>query len=251
VRSLAKREGDTVRRWIGWLVVATLCGTVMAPRAVGRAYALYHDSTEGRSTAIVLTNLDDSAITAQVSAFDANGDEVAGADVSLAAFASEAVFLTLDAGIGGASGLVRVETAGRIALSAWYAAGEEWLAVENATGSVLVVEEYAYTGYWLTMNYANTASRMTSLSLVNPYDELLRGEMYVYSEAGKRVSTHGFELDSRTTAVISLDQDLEDPAWGMVDVHCDAPVLLVTEYFDAAGELIDLDLVSSVYLLDP
>lgn len=190
---------------------------------------------------------------AQLVAFDANGAEVARADVALPGFASEAVFLKIDREIGGAWGLVRVETDGRIALAAWFGIGEQWWAVENVAGPVPAVEQYEYTGYWLTTNYANTTNRTTFLLLVNPYDEFVHGEIYVYNDAGSRMSTRSFELGARTTAFVLVGEDLDvgDSTWGMVDVHSDGPVLLVTEYFAVDGRPIDLDFVSSFYLVDP
>ena len=140
-----------------------------------------------------------------------------------------------------------------MALAAWFGVGELWWAVENVVGHLPTVEEFEYTGYWLTTNYANTTKRKTFLLLVNPYDELVEGEVHTYNEFGDRVSACSFGLNARTTAFVLLGQDLDvdDSTWGMVDVHSDAPILLVTEYYGAEGGLIDLDLVSSFYLVDP
>jgi hypothetical protein len=242
-----------MKRWMAWTVVAVLSIAANATDALPRSYGLYHDSAEDHGTAIVVTNLDDSEVQAQLSAFDAYGNEVASVDVLLAGFASEAVFLEVDSEVGGAWGLVRVETDGQVALAAWFGIEGQWWAVENVVGSLPSLRDLEYSGYWQTTDYANTTSRTTYLSLVNPYDEFVQGEIYLYNELGSLETTRSFGLDARTTAFVSLGDgvDVDDSTWGMVDIHCNAPILLVTEYLDVGGGLIDLDLVSSFYLVDP
>ena len=236
-------------------LVGALC--ILVPVCFGssvlaRTYTLYHDSTEGRRTVVVLTNLDDDEASTLLTAYDADGQVVARSDVPLDGFASEAVVIEIDPEGEQAWGLARVETSGRLALTTWISLGDRWQSVENVTGSLMPLADLEHDGYWMTANYASTMNRTTLLLLVNPYDEPVSGEIYVYDEAGNRLSLRSFDLAAHTTAALLPveTQYADETTWGMLDVHCEAPILLVTEHFDAEGELIDLDLVSDFYLVD-
>ncbi|MGB2983249.1 MAG: hypothetical protein WBC63_05225 [Candidatus Bipolaricaulia bacterium] len=237
------------------LSVAILCVFAIAPSALGRSYALYHDSTTGRGTAVVLTNLDEHDVTLGLFAYDSAGSEIVSQDLTLTRFASEAVFLDelIDVPSGTTWGLVRAETIGQIALAAWMRSEETWFAVENVSVSMQAVDEFQYSGYWLTANYANTPNRTTGVSLVNPYDDRTGGAIYFYDAEGNRSAARPFELGPRMAAFILLSDELKvaETSWGLLDVRSDVPILLVTEYFDANGESIDLDMVSSFYFVEP
>jgi hypothetical protein len=242
-----------VKRWTIWSV-AILAVLAIASSTAGRTYALYYDAIEGHGTAIVLTNLESEETTARLSAYNSSGDEIATLAVSLAGFASEAVFLEehLDAQSGRTWGLVRVETEGRIGLAAWIRDERGWLAIENVSTTLTVPSREEYSGYWLAANYANTPNRTTSLSLVNPLDEQVVGEIYLYDADGTRTSVQPFELSPRSSAYIPLGEKLEitEAMWGLADIHTDRPILLAAEYMDASGALIDVDVVSWFYLVE-
>jgi len=244
-----------VKRWMACALVGALC--ILAPICFGlcafaRTYALYHDSTEGRRTVVVVTNLNDDVATGLLKAYDADGRIVTRANVTLEGFASEAVVIEIDPEGEQAWGLVSVQTTGRFALAAWISLGDRWRSVENVIASLIPLEEIEYAGYWMTANYASTMNRSTLLLLVNPYDEPVCGEIYVHDEAGNRLSMRSFSLDARTSAaLLPVESRFADgTTWGMLDIHCEAPILLVMEHLDAEGGLIDLDLVSSFYLVD-
>ncbi len=237
-----------------WLVLIA-CLLMVGPLGLGRTYVAYHDSTEGHYTALVLTNVAEAATSAEVTAYDSAGERIAAIAVELSGFASAAVFLEelIEEPSGLTWGLVRVETEGRLALASWIGAEGEWLAVENTSVPLTTAELYDYSGYWMTTNYANTPSRTTVLSLVNPYEVTTEGLIYVYDAEGGTQLALPFELAPRTSAVVWLNDELEAAStiWGMIDVSCDVPILLVTEYVDAADNLIDIDTVTSFYLVVP
>jgi len=228
---------------------------MIAAYAGARTYAVYYDATEGHGTAIVLTNLFGEETLARLLAYDSSGNEVAAVDVRLGEYASEAVFVEelLDAASGHTWGLARVLTEGRVAAAAWIRDEHGWLTVDNVSIPNDVAGATEYSGYWLTANYANTENRMTGLSLVNSSDEQVIGEFYVYDSAGARTSVRSFELDPRSSAFVLLSEELEvaQTMWGMIDVHTNRPILLVAEYLDASGALIDVDVISRYYLVEP
>lgn len=235
------------------VLILALC--VVAPPALGRTYVAYHDSTEGHNTALVLTNVANESVSVEVIAYDSAGTPIASTEVNLSGFASEAIFLEelVEEASGLAWGLVSAETEGRIALASWVGVDGAWLSIENTSVPLTLPETYDVSGYWITTNYANTASRSTALSLVNPFDAQAAGKIYVYNAEGEAQAALPFELEPRTSAFVLLSEELDmgSTMWGMVDVSCDAPILLVAEYLDAAGNLIDIDVVTSFYLVVP
>lgn len=243
-----------MKRWMIWSA-ALLAALTIASSAAARTYAIYYDAIGGHGTTIVLTNLEGEKTTASLSAYSSGGEEVAFVEVSLAGFASEAVFLEerLEVQSGRTWGLVRVETPGRIALAAWIRDEYGWLSIENVSTPLTVPDETEYSGYWFALNYANTPNRTTSLSLVNPLDEQIIGEIYLYDADGNRASIEPFELAPFSSAYVVLSDELEvtEATWGLADVHVSRPILLAAEYMDAAGALIDVDVVSRFYLVEP
>jgi len=244
-----------VKRRVAWIAAMLGVLAIASQAATARTYAFYYDATEGHGTAVVLTNLHTEETSAELFAYDSSGNEVATASVVLAGFASEAIFLEelVDAPSGRTWGLARVETDGRIALAAWIHVGQQWLAIENVSAPSVVPGEAEYSAYWFTANHANTANRTMGLSLINLSDERAIGEIYIYDAAGNRVSARPFELDPRSAAFILFSEELEagENMWGLIDVRSDRPILLTCEYMDASGGLIDVDVVSMFYVVEP
>jgi len=243
-----------VKRRIAACAAAVLV-LMIAMCAGARTYAVYYDATEGHGTAIVLTNLFGEETLVRLFAYDSSGNEVASVDVTLAEYASEAVFIEeiLDAASGRTWGLARIETEGRVSAAAWIRDEHGWLTIDNVSIPTDMAGATDYSGYWLTANYANTENRMTALSFVNSSDEQVVGEFYIYDSAGARTSVRSFELDPRSSAFVLLSDELDgaETMWGMVDVHTSRPILLVAEYLNASGALIDVDVVSRYYLVEP
>jgi len=243
----------TYRKASALLPVLLLGLALVAPGAWGRTYIAYHDSTEGHSTAVVVTNLGEPETSVVLTAYDSAGEEILSTNVDLGSFTSEALFLEelLEETSGRTWGLLRAETEGRIALAIWIGAEGNWLAIENVSVQMTNARAYDYSGYWMTTNYANTSSRSTGLSLVNPYDAAVTGQIYIYDADGGAQLTLPFDLPPYSSAFVLLSDrlDVGSSIWGMIDISCELPVLLVTEYLSASGDLIDVDLVSTFYLI--
>lgn len=244
-----------MKRGVAWIAALVGILAIASQMAAARTHAFYYDATEGHGTAVVLTNLLVEETSAELYAYDSSGNEVAAVSVVLAGFASEAIFLEelVDGASGRTWGLARVETDGRIALAGWIHIGQQWLAIENVSTPVAFPGEGEYSGYWFAANYANTANRTMGLSVINLSDESAVGEIYIYDAEGNPVSARPFELTGRSAAFILLSDELEvgENMWGLIDVRSDRLILLACEYMDASGTLIDVDVVSRFYVVEP
>lgn len=235
-------------------VIAALCLLVVTMSTAARSYALYYNATPGNGSAIVVTNVIDAETTAELTAYDSAGNEFASVEVVLEGLTSAVIPIDEALGeIGGGSwGLVRVETEGRLALALWLGNRTEWNAIVNASIPLLQYDAVDISGFWLTLNYANTESRSTGIAVVNPNDETATGQIFFYGSHGTRLMGRTVELAPRAAAFLVLRDELEvgEDSWGMVDLHTDIPVLLVAEYMDGIGNRIDVDVSSSAYLVD-
>jgi hypothetical protein len=178
----------------GWVAVAVT--VLLAVPAAGSTYALCHDSTEGRETALVVTNVEEVDTPYTVTVYDAEGTLIGKTDGELSAYGSEVVFLD-DIGMmqtAATWGLVRIDTPNHVSAATWIRSSAAWLAVENAAIPIIDPSEDDHTYYWFTTNYANTSMRTTAFGITNPYGEFAQGTVWVYDSSGQRQLSADFAL---------------------------------------------------------
>jgi hypothetical protein len=236
------------------LVGAVLAAVLCLPSA-GTTYALYHESIAGRQTAVVLTNVDDVQASYAVSVYDADGSIIGDTAGALTAYASTVIFLRdvleVEPGTGREWGLVRIDTPTYLSAASWIGSATDWLTVENTAIPTIDPSRDDYSYYWFTVNYANTETRRTTVAITNPYGHSVHGTLWVYDALGEQQLSRDFVLSPRASQYYVLEEALvvADSVWGMVDVRASAPVLLVAEYLDENGALIDLDMPALYYFV--
>lgn len=229
-------------------VLLSLVLSTFAVSAVARDYVAYHDCSQGRITALTISNISAQETGFDLTIYDDEGQVLSETSEILAGFASVVRFVN-DLIPGEAWGLVRVETDLHLTLGVWLGSGESWRAVENVATPHLDGSGNPYTAYWFTVNYAHTLSRSTGIDLLNPNGFAVEGTLWLYDEHGVARATTDFTLEPYEAAFFHPETGLEpeESMWGVADIVSSAPILLVAEYVDAHGELIDVDLVNRSY----
>ena len=154
---------------------------------------------------------------------------------------------------GTAWGLVTVETTLLTVLATWIGEIDSgWISVINSGQSPIASSDLGIAYYWETINYASTGKRLTTITLLNPSDAAIKGTLYVFDAAGTFVGSDDFDLDPFEGSYFRPDSAFATgpDAWGFIDVRVTQPVLLVAEYFDAQGQLLDIDIVDTPYYVD-
>lgn len=243
------------RTWIAILTCAAL--TIgLAGAAAARTYWAYYDCTPGISTVVVLTNASEftleDAVTVRL--YDTSGSLILESVHGLTAYESTAVFLNglLDDADETAWGLAEIDGRLLLQVGVWIGTENDWLFVENYGELVGNLSEPSIDTYWYGLNYANTNSRRTTITILNPSERLVSGTLYMYDAYGTLQYQRNLQLPARSPRHVDLESvfPIGDDVWGLVDVEADAPVLLVCAYFDAEGYLIDVDVVDQPYYLE-
>ena len=216
--------------------------------AAAREYVAYHDCSNGRITAVTISNISAQETEYVLSIYDEDGRVISETAETLRGFESVVRFVN-ELVPGEAWGLVRVETDLHLTLGVWLGVGETWRAVENVTVPHLDGSDSPYTAYWFTANYAHTLSRSTGIDLLNPNAFAVEGTLWLYDAQGTARATTDFTLEPYEAAFFHPESGLEpgESMWGVADIVSSAPVLLIAEYVDANGELIDIDLINRSY----
>ncbi|MEN6370288.1 MAG: hypothetical protein ABFD77_11425 [Thermotogota bacterium] len=226
------------RNVLGWALVFALAAPFAA---LADTYSAYHDSTAQTSTALVVSNAGDEAGTFTCIVYDADGAVIVETSQSLAAHASQVLFVDqlLVERDATTWGLLRIDAPFEAAVALWISASDEWVVVEN-------VEACETEGRAVqAADYASTPNRTTGIGLVNPYDRAVAGTLVLYDAQGGIAGSTPFELGPRVARYVSTASDvgLEEGFWGLVVIEADAPLLLVLEYYDAERSLVDVDVV--------
>ena len=246
---------NRIRTWTAILICSALTAA-LAGTAFARTYWAYYDCTPGVSTVVVLTNaseftLDDAVI---VRLYDTSGSLILESVHGLTAYESTAVFLNglLDGADETSWGLAEIDGRLLLQVGVWIGTEDDWLFVENYGELVGNLSEPSIDTYWYGLNYANTNSRRTAITILNPSGRLVSGTLYMYDAHGTLQYQRNLQLPARSPWHVDLERVFPagDDVWGLVDVETEAPVLLVCAYFDAEGYLIDVDVVDQPYYLE-
>jgi hypothetical protein len=244
-----------IRKW----VTVSICTTLLAcvgGAACARAYWTYYDCAPGLSTVVVLTNASEFAMedAATLRLYDANGTLIVESVHDLAAYESTAVLLNgLFAETDDATwGLAEIDSRLLLQIGVWVGTEDEWLFVENYGELGANPSGLPVVAYWYGLNYANTQSRRTTVTIVNPHDRLVLGTFSMYDAYGVLQHHRNLTLPARQPTYIDLEDvfPIGDDVWGLVDIEAEEAVLVVCGYFDSEGYLIDVDVVDRPYYLE-
>lgn len=241
-----------------WMVL----GAILCIVASGQAeqHPVYYDCALGRTTTLVITNLTDQNAPQGYSLriYDAFGAAIHESAGGLAPHESVALHLLslLDgAGSDDAYGLAIVESPVSVGVSAWYREDEFWATVE--TGGRWSGEDSNpdAKAYWYYLQFADTDSRTSGFYLVNPSERHAMVTVYLRDSDGKVLAVELLPIQGRETWFF-MGEDLiypetfDEDVWGIVDVRSPSPLILVGEYYDSDGWLIDLDVSKEAYRIE-
>jgi len=234
-----------------WICTAFLAS--IATVAVARTTWAYYDAAPGLSTAIVLTETGGSATedAVQLRLYDDTGELISESVHHLASYRSTAVFVNdlLPESDKSMWGLVEIETDLRIQVGVWVGTGNGWLFVENYGEAYTPPPDITAGSYLYGLNYANTAGRRTTVTLLNPHDRLAFSTLWMHDANGVLQYHIQLPLAARRPVYVDLEEvyPVGKDVWGTIRVDVDRPILLVCGYFDADGYLIDVDVVDRPY----
>lgn len=133
----------------------------------------------------------------------------------------------------------------------WIGTDDEWVSISNAQPQTLSTEGLDIAYFWYGANYANTEHRRTGIAVVNPGESVIVGTAYIYDSDGSLQNSSDFSLDSHGAAYFTPESvfPVGEDAWGLIDVRSTDPIVVVSEYYDASGSLLDVDIIDTVYYL--
>ena len=242
------------QRWISWLVGFVLVLSLPIS-AAARTITTYYSCLPGTVTAVVLTNASvyDSEEAFTLTLYSAEGTLLQTITRGLSPYQSIVLFLNelFEDPNEFSWGLLNIESNLLLQAGLWLGTETSWISVINLQAQSLSTEGLDVVYYWYGANYANTENRRAGIGLINPGDDTITGTAYIYDSTGKLQNSSDFTLLPHRSAyfnpeaVFPVDKEL----WGLMDIRATAPIVVVCEYFDAEGRLLDVDVIDSVYYL--
>ena len=242
------------QRWICWVTgfVLVLSLSVLSE---ARTFSTYYSCLPGTVTAVVLTNASaydlEEAFT--LTLYDAEGTLLQTVTRELTSYQSIVLFLSdfFEEPNALSWGSLNIESDALLQAGLWIGTETAWVSVINLRVQLLSTEGLGVVYYWYGANYANTDSRRAGIGVINPGDDTITGTAYVYDASGELQNFSDFTLSPHRSAyfmpetVFPADKEL----WGLIDIRATAPLIVVTEYYDADRRLLDVDVIDSAYYL--
>lgn len=241
-------------RWYRWLIAITL-GLLMSMSVAGRTYQSYYTCLPGLVTAIVVTNASayEHEEAFHLTLYDAEGSIIHTRTASLTPYESIVVFLNdvIDEPGELSWGSWVIESNILLLAGVWIGTEEEWISISNIRAQTLSTEGFDIAYYWYGANYANTENRQTGIAVINPGATSISGTAFVYDSLGELQSYSDFTLAPHSSAFFKPQSvfPVGENSWGLIDIRATEPITVVSEYYDADGTLLDVDIIDSVYYL--
>ena len=242
------------QRYISWLVGLVLVLSLSVSAAT-RTFTTYYSCLPGTVTAVALTNAStyDSEQAFTLTLYDAEGTLLQVITRGLDSYQSIVLFLNdfVEEPNEFCWGSLNIESNLLLQAGLWLGTETTWVSVINLQAQSVSIEGLDVVYYWYGSNFANTENRRTGIGVINPGDDTVAGTMYIYDASGELQNYSDFTLSPHRSAyfnpetVFPIDKEL----WGLIDIRANAPIVVVSEYFDAEGQLLDVDVIDSVYYL--
>lgn len=238
-----------------WLIGAMLVLSVLCASAGAQTFDTYYTCLPGSATAVVLTNASayaaDEAFTLTV--HSAHGDVLACISDSLSPYESKVVFLDehMDTADEYSWGLLHIDASILLQVGLWIGVSDSWISITNLRTPTLSTEGLNILNFWYGANYANTENRRTGIGLINPNAVSTTGTVYVYDSSGGLQNYSDFSLEPYSSAYFKPETvfPIGDEMWGLVDVRASTELIVIGEYYDASGTMVDVDVIDAVYYL--
>ncbi len=242
------------QRWISWLVGFALILSLSVLSAA-RTFTTYYSCLPGSFTAVVLTNASayDAEEAFTLTLYDAEGTLIQIITRGLDSYQSIVLYLNdfVEEPNEFSWGSLNIESNLLLQAGLWLGTETSWVSVINLQAQLSSIKELDVVYYWYGSNFANTENRRTGIGVINPGDDTITGTAYVYDASGELQNYSDFTLSPHRSAyfkpetVFPIDKEL----WGLIDIRANAPIVVVSEYYDAEGRLLDVDVIDSVYFL--
>jgi len=253
--SATANKGSIMKqRWICWLVGLVLILS-LSVSATARTFTTYYSCLPGTVTAVVLTNASvyDSEEAFTLTLYDAEGTLLQTITRGLTPYQSIVLFLNdfVEEPDEFSWGSLNIESNLLLQAGLWLGTETAWVSVINLQAQLLSTEGLDVVYYWYGANYANTENRRAGIGVINPGDDAITGTAYVYDASGELQNSSDFTLSPHRSAYFMPETvfPVDEGLWGLIDIRASAPLVVVSEYYDADGRLLDVDVIDSVYFL--
>jgi len=238
----------------GWLV-GLIFILVLSTSATARTYTSYYTCLPGSVTAVVLTNAStyDHEEAFQLTMYSADGTVLHAFVGNLDSYQSTVYFLNdfIDEPNEFSWGPLVIESNVLLLAGVWIGTEDEWVSISNVQSQVLSTDGLDVAYFWYGANYANTEHRRTGIAVVNPGKSAITGTAYIYDSDGSLQDSSDFTLSSHGAAYFTPESvfPIGEDSWGLIDIRSTNPIVVVSEYYDARGILLDVDIIDTVYYL--
>ena len=242
------------QRWISWLVGFVLALSLSVSATAG-TFTTYYSCLPGTVTAVVLTNASayDSEEAFTLTLYDAEGTLLQIITRGLDSYQSIVLFLNdfVEEPNEFSWGSLNIESNLLLQAGLWLGTETTWVSVINLQAQSLSTKGLDVIYYWYGANYANTENRRTGIGIINPGDDTIAGTVYVYDASGELQNQSDFALSPHRSAYFNPEAEfpIDKELWGLIDIRANAPIVIASEYYDEEGQLLDVDVIDSVYFL--
>ncbi|MFC2105348.1 hypothetical protein ACFLS0_01130 [Candidatus Bipolaricaulota bacterium] len=242
------------QRWISWLVGFVLALSLSVSATAG-TFTTYYSCLPGTVTAVVLTNASayDSEEAFTLTLYDAEGTLLQIITRGLDSYQSIVLFLNdfVEEPNEFSWGSLNIESNLLLQAGLWLGTETTWVSVINLQAQSLSTKGLDVIHYWYGANYANTEKRRTGIGIINPGDDTIVGTVYVYDASGELQNHSDFTLSPHRSAYFNPEAEfpIDKELWGLIDIRANAPIVVASEYYDEEGQLLDVDVIDSVYFL--
>ena len=242
------------QRWISWLVGFVLALSLSVSATAG-TFTTYYSCLPGTVTAVTLTNASayDSEEGFTLTLYDAEGTLLQTIIRGLDSYQSIVLFLNdfVEEPNEFSWGSLNIESNLLLQAGLWLGTETTWVSVINLQAQSLSTKGLDVIHYWYGANYANTEKRRTGIGIINPGDDTIAGTVYVYDASGELQNHSDFALSPHRSAYFNPEAEfpIDKELWGLIDIRANAPIVVASEYYDEEGQLLDVDVIDSVYFL--
>ncbi|MCK5246442.1 hypothetical protein KAR02_06060 [Candidatus Bipolaricaulota bacterium] len=241
-------------RWNS-LLVGFILILLLSVSTAARTYTSYYTCLPGSVTAVVVTNASsfEHEQAFNLTLYDAAGSLVHTFISALKSYESAVYFLNdyFKDPDEFSWGSFVIESNVLLLAGVWIGTETEWVSISNVQAQTLSSEGLDIAYYWYGANYANTESRRTGIAVVNPGESVITGTTFIYDSAGSLQNHSDFTLTPHGSAFFKPESvfPVGEDSWGLIDIRSTSPIVVASEYYDANGVLLDVDIVNTVYYL--
>lgn len=198
-------------------------------------YGFYHDSTPGRNTAIMVSNLSDENAYFRVVVYDYEGKEIWKDTFRSKPY--ETVHIDLVQKIPQSDrnwGLALIQCDQLLYISVLYKDREMLFCRNHVIEPVQTSSDAKY--YWYGINYTNFGNAETAFALINTSNKTSEVYVWVYDYAGNVVKELSGNVSAKASAYVDLTKELNSQTSGVVDIRSTEPIVVGIEYYQS-GEI--------------